>query len=169
MQDGINKCRPYLVCCLGELNDVELGPESVNASILHENPWLKVDAEFSVWSSPDIYDIAWQNLAPCHKPLPTHPLRKLGWKAMYVPSDTFRHLDQSPRRLGINRIFCCRMLHLYLRVPQSCRRVVASSSLRPACSPLRTWKCSPPSFYLCCKKQYKVVKLVTICLRKRTP
>lgn len=30
------------MCCLGELNDVELGAESVNASILQENPWLKV-------------------------------------------------------------------------------------------------------------------------------
>lgn len=47
LQDGINKCRPYLVCCLGELNDVELGAASVNASILHENPWLKVDTCFS--------------------------------------------------------------------------------------------------------------------------
>lgn len=43
LQDGIRRCRPYLVCCLGELNDVELGAESVNASILQENPWLKVN------------------------------------------------------------------------------------------------------------------------------
>lgn len=41
-QDGIRRCCPYFVCCLGELNDVELGAESVNASILQENPWLKV-------------------------------------------------------------------------------------------------------------------------------
>ncbi|CAM9572532.1 unnamed protein product, partial [Ectocarpus sp. 8 AP-2014] len=39
--DGIRRCCPYFVCCLGELNDVELGAESVNASILQENPWLK--------------------------------------------------------------------------------------------------------------------------------
>ncbi|CAM9469568.1 unnamed protein product, partial [Scytosiphon promiscuus] len=39
--EGIKRCRPYLVCCLGELNDVELGAQSVNASILKGNPWLK--------------------------------------------------------------------------------------------------------------------------------
>ncbi|CBN74759.1 hypothetical protein Esi_0041_0099 [Ectocarpus siliculosus] len=39
--DGIRRCCPYFVCCLGELNDVELGAESVNASILQGNPWLK--------------------------------------------------------------------------------------------------------------------------------
>lgn len=44
LQDGIGKCRPYLVCCLGELNDVELGAESVNGLILHDHPWLKARA-----------------------------------------------------------------------------------------------------------------------------
>lgn len=41
-QDGIRRSRPYLVCCLGELNDVELEATSVDASILKKDPWIKV-------------------------------------------------------------------------------------------------------------------------------
>lgn len=36
------RSRPYFVCCLGELNDVELGRDSVDAFILKENPWMQV-------------------------------------------------------------------------------------------------------------------------------
>lgn len=38
----MKRARPYLVCCLGELNDVVLQSDSIDASILKEHPWLKV-------------------------------------------------------------------------------------------------------------------------------
>lgn len=41
-KEGIGACRPHLVCCLGELNDVELRRDHVDDNILHTHPWLKV-------------------------------------------------------------------------------------------------------------------------------
>lgn len=104
-QDGINKCRPYLVCCLGELNDVELGTESVDASILHENPWLKVDLKFS----PDEQEIMQHvefHLSVAVAPLYISSLTAAGAPAkasLVAPlPNSFASLDRRPIPSAIN-------------------------------------------------------------------